>query len=104
MPHQPQLPENRPRGSHSPADGLTHSFSLGKLPLAHNSPLVDAILLDDLTVVEHVKLLCRILAREEHDCLLAARMVSHKVGHVVDLLANDNPAVRLRCMLGHLSL
>merc|ERR1740123_484568 len=78
--------------------------SFGKLALAHNGPLIDAVLLDDLAVMEHVKLLRRILAREEHDRLLAAGVVGHEVGHVVDLVADHDPAVRLRGVLGHLSL
>merc|ERR1719464_488317 len=84
----------------------TASFgpSLGNLALAYNGPLVNAVLLDDLAVMEHVELLSRILACEEHDCLFAAGVVGHEVGHVVDLLADDDPAVRLRGVLGQLRL
>merc|ERR1712150_64430 len=91
-------------GAHTAPRMGSHSLSLGKFALAHNGPLVDAILLDDLAIMEHVELFGRILAREEHDCLLAAGVVSHEVGHVVDLLTDDDPAVRLRGVLGHLSL
>merc|ERR1712187_772613 len=62
----------------------THSRSL--LELAHrlHRAHVKAILLDDLPVVKHVECLSGVLAREEHDGLLAARVVGEEVGHVID--------------------
>mmetsp|Transcript_10972 Transcript_10972/g.12282 ORF Transcript_10972/g.12282 Transcript_10972/m.12282 type:complete len:85 (-) Transcript_10972:88-342(-) len=57
--------------------------SLGDLALVHNRALVDAVLLDDLAIMEHVKLLGGILASKQHDRLLAAWVVRHEVGHVV---------------------
>ena len=75
------------------------------LQLAHvlDGAGVDAVLLDDLAVMEHVELLGGVLACEEHDGLLATRMVSQKVGAVVDLVADDAPAVLLGVVLGDLS-
>ena len=65
---------------------------------------VNAVLLDDLALVQHVELLRGVLAREEHDGLLAARVVLEEVGHVVDLVAHDDPAVGLGRVLRDVGL
>ena len=44
--------------------------------LQHHSALIKAILLDDLAVMEHVKLLSGILARKHHDGLLTAGVLT----------------------------
>merc|ERR1719401_102684 len=76
------------------------------LELAHglDGALVNAILLDNLAVMEHVELLGGILARKEHDGFLATGVVGKEVGYIVDIVFNNDPAVRVGGMLGDLLL
>merc|ERR550525_1401534 len=46
-----------------------------ELSFGSDRTLVDAVFLDDLAVVEHVKLLCCVLACKEHDRFLTPRVV-----------------------------
>uniref|UniRef100_A0A7S2ASQ3 Uncharacterized protein n=1 Tax=Alexandrium andersonii TaxID=327968 RepID=A0A7S2ASQ3_9DINO len=83
---------------------LLRKPSLGQLPLVDDSALVEAVLLDHLAVVEHVELLRGILASKEHDGLLATRVIGHEVGHIVHVIADDDPTVLLRRVLSYLGL
>ena len=49
--------------------------SLGKFSLVDHRALIDAVLLDDFAVMEHIELLRGVFACEQHDRFLAARMV-----------------------------
>merc|ERR1711933_513676 len=92
---------------HLQCQGATHpkpSRSLFELAHRLYRPSVKAILLDDLPVMEHVELLRGVLARKEHDGLLAARVVGQEVCHIEDLLAYDAPAIRLSAVLRDLLL
>ena len=65
------------------------------------SDLIQAILLDDLAVVEHVELLGGILAGEHHDALLTARVLRQKLRDVQHLVTDDDPAVLVGVVLGN---
>eukprot|EP00929_Paragymnodinium_shiwhaense_P082416 TRINITY_DN4341_c0_g1_i7.p1 TRINITY_DN4341_c0_g1~~TRINITY_DN4341_c0_g1_i7.p1 ORF type:complete len:112 (+),score=10.93 TRINITY_DN4341_c0_g1_i7:202-537(+) len=78
--------------------------SLLQLALVRHRALINAVLLDDLAVVQHVKLFCCVLAREKHDGLGTAWVVRQELGDIVDLVADDAPAVSLLVVLGHFLL
>merc|ERR1712032_1324865 len=76
--------------------------SLLELALVSHGPLADAILFNDLPIVEHVKFFRRILASKEHDGLLASWVIGEEVRHLVDIVTDDDPAVAVRRMLRNL--
>merc|ERR1712232_1523845 len=75
------------------------------LQFAHvfDASLIKAVFLDHLTIVEHVELLRRILAREEHDRFLAARVILQEMSDVVNIVPHDAPAVCVSVVLLNLS-
>ena len=75
------------------------STSLSELAHVLHGADINAVLLDDLALVQHVELLRGVLAGEEHDGLLAARVVLEELGHVVDLRSLAAAAVRFRYTL-----
>merc|ERR1739845_303135 len=62
--------------------------------------LLNAILLDDFPVMQHVELFSGILAGVQHDCLLATWMVGKESCHVQNFVTNDHPAVLVGVVLG----
>ena len=52
------------------------AFSLLDGALQLHSPLINAVLLDDLAVMEHVELFSGVLAGKHHDGLLPARVLT----------------------------
>merc|ERR1712051_861413 len=84
--------------------GQDHTSGLLLLQLAHvlHRALVEAILLDDLPVVQHVELLCRVLPGEQQDGLRTAWVLSEEICHVVDIVAHNAPAILVRAVLSHL--
>ena len=63
--------------------------------------LVQAVLLDDLAVMEHVELLSGILAGEHHDALLTAGVLGQELSHVQHLVTDDDPTVLVGVVLCH---
>merc|ERR1712228_339889 len=55
-----------------------------KFPFVDDRSLIDAVFLDHLTVVEHVKFFRSVLSCEQHDRLFTSRMVRKEFGDVVD--------------------
>eukprot|EP00931_Biecheleriopsis_adriatica_P103119 TRINITY_DN77_c0_g2_i2.p1 TRINITY_DN77_c0_g2~~TRINITY_DN77_c0_g2_i2.p1 ORF type:complete len:108 (-),score=25.73 TRINITY_DN77_c0_g2_i2:13-336(-) len=70
--------------------------------LQDHSALIQAILLDDLAIMEHVELLCRILASKHHDRLLATRVLGEEFSYIQHLVTHDDPAVLVGVVLGDL--
>ena len=89
-------------GSGAREGGVEANNRHEKVSEAIPSLLVQAVLLDDLAVMEHVELLRGILAGEHHDALLAARVVGKEIRHIQHLIADDDPAVLVGLVLGHL--
>merc|ERR1711923_12376 len=87
---RPRLPKalcaRRQRRKRNELLGTRACWSLRQLTHLLDRALVEAILLDDLPVVQHVELLCGVLAGKEHDGLLATRMLCEEVRHVVHLV------------------
>merc|ERR1719362_824012 len=76
------------------------------LQLAHvlHRALVEAILLDDLPIVQHVELLRGVLARKKQDRFRPAWMLGEEICHVIDILAHNAPAILVRAVLSYLLL
>ena len=72
--HKEAASGRQPKWQHLQRKRLPTSLLDGALQ--HNGALIKAILLDDLAVMEHVKLLSGVLASKHHDGLLAARVLA----------------------------
>mmetsp|Transcript_54685 Transcript_54685/g.171699 ORF Transcript_54685/g.171699 Transcript_54685/m.171699 type:complete len:630 (+) Transcript_54685:168-2057(+) len=70
----------------------------------HADDSVRRILANNVRWVDHVELGSGILACESQDSKLTTRMLRQKVGHVQDLIPQDDPTVALGGVLGHLLL
>merc|ERR1719356_1275292 len=80
----------------------TPGYPNSLLDLAHvlHSAGVDAIFFDDTAFMQHVELLGGLLPGEQHDRFLATRVVLQKVGHIVYVLSDDDPAIGVRAVFG----
>merc|ERR1719446_891916 len=91
---------------HSQMGGLCHTIKKHNnslLERTHNlhGTLLNAVLLDDLPVMQHVKLLSGILTSVQHDCLLATRVIGKEGCHIEDVITDDHPAVLVGVVLGN---
>merc|ERR1719221_1577350 len=77
------------------------SYSFGKLTLVSDRALLDAILLDNFTIVKHIKFLRGIFACKEHYCFLASWVICKKICDIVYIISYDYPAVGVRRVLFH---
>merc|ERR1719183_3125874 len=81
-------------------DQKKHNNSLLKRTHNLHSTLLNAILLDDLPVMQHIKLLGGILTSVQHDCLFATWVISKESCHIQDVVTNDHPTVLVGVVLG----
>jgi hypothetical protein len=54
--------------------------------------------------MQHIELLSGILAGEQHDSVLSSGVVIHELGHIIDLVKQDHPAIVFFVMLGYIFL
>merc|ERR1719329_766866 len=78
----------------------THITSLFQGAHYFHGTLLNAILLDDLPVMQHIELLSGILASVQHDCLFTAWVISEESCHIKDFVTNDDPTILVGVVLG----
>mmetsp|Transcript_84168 Transcript_84168/g.235796 ORF Transcript_84168/g.235796 Transcript_84168/m.235796 type:complete len:219 (-) Transcript_84168:88-744(-) len=88
------------QGRRGPTDGCCRDGGTGA-DLADDG--VRRVLRDHIRRVDHVELLCGVLACEGQDGQLSARVIAQEAGDVEHLAVHHDPAVSLRVVLGHIS-